>query len=135
MTLFQRWQNNVETTPIELRRFNVDEPMLFQRWGGVVITTARLHSRKFELRFCAGSNPACGVSEIKRLSPVNHAIKIIHQIYQRWNLVENESWADVCLSTLFQRWQNNLKQHCKNYVDSMSMTNVVSKLTFSWKWK
>ena len=32
-TLFQRWQNNVETTLIELRRFNVDEPMLFQRWN------------------------------------------------------------------------------------------------------
>ena len=32
-TLFQRWQNNVETTLIELRRFNVDEPMLFQCWN------------------------------------------------------------------------------------------------------
>ena len=32
-TLFQRWQNNVETTLIELRRFNVDEPTLFQRWN------------------------------------------------------------------------------------------------------
>ena len=31
-TLFQRWQNNVETTLIELRWFNVDDPMLFQRW-------------------------------------------------------------------------------------------------------
>ena len=30
----------------------------------VVITTAQLHSTKSELRFCAGSNPACGVSEI-----------------------------------------------------------------------
>ena len=30
----------------------------------VVITTAQLHSTKPELRFCAGSNPARGVSEI-----------------------------------------------------------------------
>ena len=30
----------------------------------VVITTAQLHSTKSELRFCAGSNPARGVSEI-----------------------------------------------------------------------
>ena len=30
----------------------------------VVITTAQLHSTKSELRFCAGSNPVCGVSEI-----------------------------------------------------------------------
>ena len=32
--------------------------------GVVVITTAQLHSTKSELRFCAGSNPARGVSEI-----------------------------------------------------------------------
>ena len=30
----------------------------------VVITTAQLHSTKSELRFCAGSNSACGVSRI-----------------------------------------------------------------------
>ena len=35
-------------------------------------------------------------------------------LFQRWNLFENESWADVCLSTLFQRW--------KNYVDLMLLT-------------
>ena len=34
------------------------------RRGVVVITTAQLHSTKPELRFCAGSNPARGVSEI-----------------------------------------------------------------------
>ena len=33
--------------------------------GVVVITTAQLHSTKPELRFCAGSNPACGASEIR----------------------------------------------------------------------
>ena len=39
---------------------------LFSWWyhGVVVITTAQLHSSKPELRFCAGSNPARGVSEI-----------------------------------------------------------------------
>ena len=31
-TLFPRWQNNVESTSIELRRFNVDEPTLFRGW-------------------------------------------------------------------------------------------------------
>ena len=34
------------------------------RCGVVVTTTAQLHSTKPELRFCAGSNPARGVSEI-----------------------------------------------------------------------
>ena len=37
------------------------------RWCSVVmvITTAQLHSAKCELWFCAGSNPACVVSEIR----------------------------------------------------------------------
>ena len=33
--------------------------------GVMVITTAQLHSTKPELRFCAGSNLASGVSEIR----------------------------------------------------------------------
>ena len=36
-----------------------------RRRGVVVITTAQLHSTKPEIRFCAGSNPARGVSEIR----------------------------------------------------------------------
>ena len=35
------------------------------RRGVVVVTTAQLHSTKPELRFCAGSNPAGDVSEIR----------------------------------------------------------------------
>ena len=35
-------------------------------WHGVVvITTAQLHPTQPELRFCAGSNPVCGMSEIR----------------------------------------------------------------------
>ena len=30
------------------------------------------------------------------------------KVFQRWNLIENQSWADVCLST-FQRCQNNVE--------------------------
>ena len=63
------------------------------RRGVVVITTAQLHSPKPELSFCAGSNPARGVSEIRegedlwqwsrleirlRLSSVNDTTKTIH---------------------------------------------------------
>ena len=32
ISVFQRWQNNVETTLIELRWFVVDDPTLFQGW-------------------------------------------------------------------------------------------------------
>ena len=35
------------------------------RHGVVVITIAQLHSAKPELRFCTGSNPACGLLEIR----------------------------------------------------------------------
>ena len=35
------------------------------RRGVVVITTEQRHSTKPELRSCAGSNPALGVSEIR----------------------------------------------------------------------
>ena len=43
----------------------VDASMQMWRRGVVVITTAQLHSTKPELRFCTGSNPARGVSEIR----------------------------------------------------------------------
>ena len=39
--------------------------MNLRRRGVVVITTAQLHSTKPELRFCADSNPARGVSEFR----------------------------------------------------------------------
>ena len=39
--------------------------MYILRHDVVVITTAQLHSTKPELRFCAVSNPARGVSEIR----------------------------------------------------------------------
>ena len=39
--------------------------MFMWRLGVVVITTAQLHSTKPELTFCADSNPARGVSEIR----------------------------------------------------------------------
>ena len=42
-------------------------------------------------------------------STLNHHRQQSSTLFQRWYLVENESWADVHLSTLFQRWQNNIK--------------------------
>ena len=39
--------------------------MVFTLWCGlVVINTAQRHSTNLELRFFAGSNPACGMLEI-----------------------------------------------------------------------
>ena len=48
-------------------RFRVNPHSIVAPWrhGVVVVTTAQLHSTKPGLRFCAGSNPARGVSEIR----------------------------------------------------------------------
>ena len=45
----------------------VSEKHEIREWrrGVVVITTSQLHSTKPEFRFCAASNPAHGVSEIR----------------------------------------------------------------------
>ena len=84
------------------------------------------------------------------------------QTHQRWYLVENETWVDVHLPTLFQRWQNNVEamsiELCWfnvdepmlfqrwNFVEIKSQAdvclsikcrwpNVVLTLIFGWKWK
>ena len=60
-----------------------------QSWhrGLVVITAVQLHLTKPELRFCAGSNPARGVSEIC-LSSVNYNTKTIHHHHQ-YQILQN----------------------------------------------
>ena len=90
------------------------------RHGVVVIATAQLHSSKSELRFCAGSNPARVVSEIRdgedlwqwswleirlRLSSVNHTTKTIyhhHHPYHRWMKTRKPTeWRLVTLCHFF----------------------------------
>ena len=60
---------NYNNPPIKVRhdyfKNSVFPSPISWRCGVVVITTAQLHSTKPELRFCAGSNPARGVSEIR----------------------------------------------------------------------
>ena len=53
-------------------------------------------------------------------------------LFQCWCLVENESWTDVHLSTLFQRWQNNVDRIASI---QRRWTKVVPSLKFGWKWK
>ena len=50
-----------------IKIFNISLSFLLicnRHHGLVVITTAQLHSIKPKIRFCVGSNPACGVSQI-----------------------------------------------------------------------
>ena len=48
--------------------------------GVVVITTAQLHSTKPEFRFCAGSNPVYGVSEIRDNESITQKKNHLHVI-------------------------------------------------------
>ena len=69
-----------------INKYNYD----VQSWhrGLVVITAAQLHLTKPELRFCAGSNPAPGVSEIC-LSSVNYNTKTIHHHHHQYQILQN----------------------------------------------
>ena len=66
-SLFFYWHSKLAASALwgkEKYLLNIVWKHLWRR-GVVVITTAQLHSTKPELRFCAGSNPAHGVSEIR----------------------------------------------------------------------
>ena len=51
-------------TILDEKTITIDVFQGLKHHGVVVIITAQLHSTKPELRFCAGSNPAFGMSEI-----------------------------------------------------------------------
>ena len=53
-----------ETTEMELFGYVVNNSKRLYCRDVVVMTTSRLHPIKPELRFCAGSNHTCDVSEI-----------------------------------------------------------------------
>ena len=46
---------------------------------------------------------------MSKQTPANTSTFVESTLKQRWYLVENESWADVHLWMLFQRWQNNIE--------------------------
>ena len=101
-TLFQRWQNNVEATSIELCWFNIDEPMLFQHWNLVEIES--------------WANVCLSTLFQRWQNNVETTLKELHQfnvddltLFQRWYLVENESWINICSLVLLLRWENSIE--------------------------
>ena len=85
----------------------------------MVFTTAHLHSRKSELKFCAGSNSTCGVSDsrrwgslfAKRLSSVNNTSKTIHNHHHHhFYLV---TWSNLVLSRSSGHFQLNFS--CRQF--------------------
>ena len=101
-TLFQRWQNNVETTSIELRWFNVYEPMLFQLWNLVEIESWAdvCLSTLFQ---SWQNNVETTLKELRQFSVDDP------MLFQRWYLVENKSWIKVYSSVLIQRGENSIE--------------------------
>ena len=68
------------------------------------------------------------------------------RFFPHWSLVKNESWAEVCLSALLQRWQNNIDRitliQCLwlmrfqrwYLVKNGSWVNICSS-TLLWRWE
>ena len=54
-------------------------------------------------------------------------------LFQLWNSVENESWADLCLPMLFQCWQNNVETKLKELRWFNVGDPIVLTLVFGWK--
>ena len=65
-TLIEILKRFLKVNNANTKKYGINKSLLNKRFlrGVLVITTAQLHSTKPELRFCAGLNPARGVSEI-----------------------------------------------------------------------
>ena len=99
-TLFQRWQNNLETMLIELRRFNVDEPTLFQHWN--LVENESWADVCLSTLFQRWQNNVKTTLKELRWFNVDDPM-----LFQRWYLVEKERWVNVCSSALRkQHWHN-----------------------------
>ena len=105
------------------------------RHRGVVVITTQLHSTKPELRFCAGLNHACAVSEIrngedlwkwslleimlKRFSLVNHTTKTTYHwkktpfIYHWISSTTLKGEILVALATSCELFETNCSIHFK----------------------
>ena len=116
----------------------------------LIITTAQLHSTKPELRFCPGSNPAHGVSEIrdgedlwqwsrleirlKLLLLVNHFAKTTHHHHHHHHQVSNllTSYRMITLNwnQYLLLWLSYLRKRCWN----MPAFQTGCKLFRRWFW-
>ena len=94
---FPRWEENVETTSIKLRRFNVYYQTLFQRWYLVENESwADLCLSTLFQRW--QNNIETTLIELRWLN-VDDSM-----LLKRRYLVENESWTNACLPALFWLW-------------------------------
>ena len=124
-TLFQDWQNDVETTLIELGWFNVVEPTLFQRWNLVEneswadVCLSTLFQRW-------QNNNEATLKEFCRFNVDDP------MLFQCWYLVEKESSVNIYSSTLRKQHWNNLVNICNFLLrfETMYWRHKNNKCTF-----
>ena len=104
-TLFQRWQNNIETTLIELRRFNVDETKLFQRWD--------LVENKSWADVCLSTLFQRWQNNVKRIMSI-----------QCW-------WPNVVWTLIFD-WKGKLSQRMFIGVEKRALKQLCQYLLYWW---
>ena len=109
--IYRRCFNVGKTTSIELRRINVDEPTLFQRWNLVGFFQHWQNNVETTLKESRGFN-------------VNEPM-----LFQRWYLVENESWFNICLLPLLQHWENSIERISSIFAASMFARKWLSNKT------
>ena len=84
-TLFGRLTN-------DLLPFSYPSKTKSWRRGVVVITTAQIHSKKPELRFCTGSNPTGGLSEIRDDEDLCQWSRLEIRLYiVRWSIMRQKN--------------------------------------------
>ena len=94
--------------------------------GVVVITTAKLHSTKPELRFCAGSNPACDVLKI-----------CDGEDLWQWSQLEIRLNAFHRLTIPQKQFVNNRQEKLKNQNIELAAYAIIDYLIYldSWHFK
>ena len=91
-------------------RYSIES--LFFSWcrGVVVITTARLHSTKPEIRFCTGSNPAHGVLEIRDGEDLWQWSQLEIRLKDfRWSTIPQKQFIIIIITTPFTSFPYWLK--------------------------
>ena len=106
----------------------------------VVITTAQLHSSKPELRFCAGSNPARGVSDICDGEDLWQwsRIEIRLNAFRRSTTLQKQFIKKTLIFNELMWHLIHLQITSGNYLSSLGVTfrHVLAETTtrrFSWK--
>ena len=94
----------------------------------MVITTAQLHSTKPELRFWAGLNPACGVSEIRDGEDWKRLTPSVGNLYHK----NSSSSSPFSLSSAIVKLKKKKNQNQKNFAKKFPQFSILTLHLFPW---